>query len=304
MLNPSFLILLLLLARGASLSTEGPAEDPSDVDRTRCFDVLTHALAGESLGVRVHGAEALTSLGRPEPVLEAFRPQAESTEPVTRILVWRVLAAAEPEPAARRKYVERIRAAFVDPASPDRTHAVESLAKLGEPITDAERPHIRAISDEAGPSSPFALWRLVQAGEADAVARLAERLHSRDDVTRFRSAYVLGQIRSKYPVAEESLAAALATEPPDSSSRPMLFAAASSKTARDLFDDDTTIPSDRYFAAMFLADAGDLSDLPRLAGVLHHHHIDLRVSAAYAALKIKARSTRTTTPSPRRSPPR
>jgi HEAT repeat protein len=303
MLNPLFLILSLLIAGGTGLTDDGPAGLPPDVDRIRCFDVLNHALADESPGVRVHAAEALTSLGRPRPVLEAFRPQAESTEPVTRILVWRVLATAEPEWAERRKYVERIRAALLDPAGPDQTHAMESLAKLGEPIANAERHQIRVIADGPGPASPFALWRLVQSGEADAVARLAERLHSRDDVTRFRAAYVLGQIRPKYPVAEQSLAAASATEPRDSPSRPMLLAASGSKTARELLGDEAAAPGDRYFAAMFLADTGDPSDSPRLAGILRHHHSDLRVSAAYALLKINARSPGTTTPSPRRSPP-
>ena len=303
MLNSLLLILSSLIAGGPSPSADGPGGDLSDADRTRCVDVLIHALADGSPGVRVHAAEALTSLGRPGPVLDAFRPRAESTEPVTRILVWRVLAAAEPEPSTRRKFVERIRVAVLDPASPDQTHAMESLAKLGEPIADAERLHIRAVADEAAPASPFALWRLVQAGEAEAVARLAEHLHSRDDVTRFRAAYVLGQIRSKHPVAEKSLAVALATEPRDSPSRPMLRAAAGSKTARELLGDETAAPGDCYFAAMFLADSGDSSDFPRLAGILRHHHSDLRVSAAYALLKIKGRSSGMTIPGVRGRPP-
>jgi hypothetical protein len=231
-------------------------------------------------------------------VLDAFRPVAKSTEPLTRILVWRVLAAAEPEAEARRAYVERIRTALLDPVGPDRTHAMESLAKLNEPAADPERRLIREVADGAGPASPFALWRLAQSGEAEAVVRLGERLHSKDDVTRFRAAYVLGQIRSKHPAAENLLSAALATEPRDSPSRPMLLAAAGSKTARGLLGDEDAAPGDRYFAAMFPAETGDPSDAPRLAGILRHPHSDFRVSAAYALLKIKARSP-VTTPSPR-----
>jgi HEAT repeat protein len=292
------LLYLILVIGGTRASDDGPAAGPPDGEWDLCFDVLTRALRDESPGVRVHAAEALTSLGRPGPVLDAFRPMAMSTEPVTRILVWRVLAAAEPKAETRRAYVERIRAALLDPAGPDRTHAMESLAKLNEPAVGAECRLIREVADDAGPASPFALWRLVQAGEADAVARLAKGFHSRDDVTRFRAAYVLGRIRSKYPVAEELLLGALATEPRDSPSRPMLLAAAGSKTARELLGDENAAPGDRYFAAMILADTGDPSDSPRLAEILRHPHSDLRLSAAYALLKIKTRFPGTT-PSPR-----
>src|SRR6185312_13306010 len=118
-----------------------------------------NALDDESPTVRVHAAESLISLHRPEPALAAFRPIRDSMEPVQRVLVWRVLAAAEPEAGKRREYVERIRAVLLVPDGPDRTHAMESLAKLDQPAADAELQCIRDIAAGAGPASPFALWR-------------------------------------------------------------------------------------------------------------------------------------------------
>jgi solute:Na+ symporter, SSS family len=275
---------------GTRASSDGPAAGLPDGTRSLCDDVLTRALSDESPVVRVHAAESLTSLDRPEPVLEAFRPKSKTTEPVTRILIWRVLAAAEPEAETRRRYVERIRTVLLDPSSPDSIHAMESLAKLNEPAAGAERRLIRVVADGAGPASPFALWRLAQAGEGDSVARLAKLLHSNDGVTRLRAAYVLGRLRPRYPAARDALSAALATEPPDSPSRPMLRAAAGSDTARELLGDTDAGPVDRYFAAMFLADTGVPSDYPRLTNLLRNPHSDLRVGAAYALLKINARS--------------
>jgi hypothetical protein len=86
----------------------------TDSQRSRCYDVLIAALADPSPWVRVHAAEALVALQRPGRALAAFRPQAHSSEPQYRIVVWRVLAAAEPQANQRRYYVEPIRQAFLD----------------------------------------------------------------------------------------------------------------------------------------------------------------------------------------------
>jgi SSS family solute:Na+ symporter len=271
-------------------SAEGPAAKLADRERSRCYDVLIRALDDESRIVRVHAADVLIALGRSEVTLTAFRPQATTTEPEYRILVWRVLAAAEPEAEKRRTYVERIRAALLAPSSPDPIHAMESLAKLNEPVTDAERRSVHAVAEGTGPGSPFALWRLAKAGDADALNHLAKLLHSPDWITRFRAAYVLGRLRPAYPVAAPALAAALETEPHDSRARPMMCAAAGGNTARALLDDTKAAAGDRYFAAMFLAESGSPSDYPRLTALLDDPSSDLRVSGAYALLTIDARS--------------
>jgi SSS family solute:Na+ symporter len=271
-------------------SAAGPAAKLADLERSRCYDVLIRALDDESRIVRVHAAEVLISLGRSEAALAAFRPQASTTEPAYRILVWRVLAAAEPEAQTRRMYVARIRAALVAPTSPDPTHAMESLAKLNEPVNDAERRLVHAVAEGAGPGSPFAIWRLANAGDADAPLRLAKLLHSGDHVTRFRAAYVLGRLRPTYPAAATALVAALETEPHDSPARPMMRAATGGNRARELLDDTKAAPGDRYFAAIFLAESGSPSDYPRLTGLLDDSSSDLRVSAAFALLTIDGRS--------------
>ena len=271
-------------------SAESPAAKLADRERSRCYALLTRALEDESRTVRVHAAEALVSLGRSDLALAAFRPNGNTTEPEYRILVWRVLAAAEPEAEKRRMYTERIRAALLAPASPDKTHAMESLAKLNEPATEAERRNVHAVAEGAGPASPFALWRLARAGEKDAVDRLAKLLHSSDSVTRFRAAYVLGRVRPTYPAAAAALSAALETEPHESPARPMIRAAAGGNVSRELLDDTTAAPGDRYFAAMFLAETGSPSDYPRLTGLLGDPYSDLRVSGAYALLSLDAHS--------------
>jgi HEAT repeat protein len=259
----------------------------TEKDREQCFEVLTAGLKEESLGVRVHAAEALIALHRPEPALKAFASLRDTNEPKDRILVWRVLARAEPERARRDEYVSKIRAALCDTNGPDQTHAMEALAKLNEAVADGlERKIVRAIADAADAASPFALWRLALSGDETAVDKLATLVAAKDSATRFRAIYVLARLRPKFPAARNTLIDAMNKEPADSSLRPMLRAAIGGDSLRQVTADETLPAADRYFAAMFLADCGTPADDPILKPLLSDSNSDVRIAAAYALLKI------------------
>lgn len=284
----------LALIGAAWVRADGPDRTLNDGMRTRCYDILVDALADTSPWVRVHAAEALVSLKYPEPALAAFRSQAETSEPQYRVVVWRVLAAAEPDPTQRRHYVQRIRQALLDPDGPDQTHAMEALAKLREPAADdAERRRIREVADGGGPASPFAVWRLAQSNDAIAIDRLVELLGADDATTRARAAYVLGRLQPLPASAAEAVSAALAQEPDDSPARPMLRVALGGESTRALAQDAHVAPPGRYFAAMSLAERGTVSDYAILTGLLNDPDSDVRVGAAYAVLRIHGRTAAT-----------
>jgi SSS family solute:Na+ symporter len=265
--------------------------------RTRCYGVLTDATANASQWVRVHAAEALVSLNHPAPALAAFRPLAETTEPRYRVVVWRVLAAAEPDAAQRRMYVQRIRTALLDPGGPDQTHAMEALAKLREPAAgDAERRCIHEIADGAGPTSPFALWRLWQAGDTGAVDRLVKLLSDGDATTRARAAYVLGRLQPLPTTAGTAVSMALMKEPSDSPAHSMLRSAIGGQAVRDLARDPHADPSGRYIAATWLAEFGNTGDDELLTPLLHDPHQGVQVGAAFALLHIDQRAASTAGP--------
>lgn len=291
------LVSLPLIAAGGLHAGESPGSAVNDAQRSRCDEVLLAALKDASPWVRVHAAEALTALKRPEPALAAFRPIAHTSEPKYRVVVWRVLAAAESEAGRRREYVERIRQAFLSTNGPDRTHASEALAKLGEPAADdVERRMIEEVAKAAGPESPFALWRIAQSGDATAVDRLAKLLQADDVTTRARAAYVLGRLRPSSRNVADAFSAALAKEPADSPARAMIRAATGADSARVLASDEIVPPSGRYFAAMTLAETGTAGDQTLLAKLLDDPDSDVRVGAAYAILRIHGRTTAVTRP--------
>ena len=173
---------------------DAPPAALSPAERARLVRVLTDA-SGRRDFVGVHAAEALLDVGLPELARKAFEPQADLTQPAYRIGVWRVMARVETEKARRARYVERIRAVLLDEKATDRVHAVETLAKLNEPIvTDAERRAVETMANDPA-AGPFALWRLVQAKDASAMDRLTAALKGSDEIGRNRAAYALQWLR-------------------------------------------------------------------------------------------------------------
>lgn len=93
---------------------------------------------------------------------------------------------------------------------------MEALAKFDEPIAEADRRCSHEVADDAGPASPFALWRLARADDESAVDRRAKLLQAKDMVTRPRAIHVLRRLPPKHPVVVQVQLAGLAAEPPDS----------------------------------------------------------------------------------------
>jgi len=278
-----------MLASVAIAATLPGRDRPSP--RARCYDVLIAALKDDSQWVRAHAAEALVQSNRPDPALDAFRPLADTAEPKYRVVVWRILAQAEPEAADRRRYIERIRTALLDRDGPDQTHAMEALAKLHEPAADdGERALVRDIADGGGPMSPFAVWRLAQANDPASVERLVKLLRSHDAVTRARAAYVLGRLAPLPQTVTVAIADVLKSERPDSPAHAMLRTAHGPDGAREVAKDIKGLPSGRYLAGMYLAERGTVDDVAMLGQLLDAADPDVRVAGAFALLMIDGRT--------------
>jgi hypothetical protein len=138
--------------------------------RAECEKILVDSMCDESAWTRVRAAEALAKLGRVDAARNGLQKDAATTEPMIRIVTWRVLARAAETAETRASIVERIRNVLLDPAAPDRTHALEALAKLAEPMrSDVERKLVHDFAEAGEGNAPFALGRqaLVEAAVAD-----------------------------------------------------------------------------------------------------------------------------------------
>ena len=82
----------------SAVSELSPVSTP---ERQTLVNILTEALSRRDF-VGIHAAEALIAIGNPQPVVEAFEPQLNSTEPKYRIGVLRVLARCETDPLMPR----------------------------------------------------------------------------------------------------------------------------------------------------------------------------------------------------------
>src|SRR3954471_19064104 len=80
---------------------------------------------------RIHAAEVLCEHGHGYRITAAMQAEAETTDPMYRLGVWRVLPRVAKDDAERQRYVDRIRRVMFDETAPDRAGAAESLAKLG-----------------------------------------------------------------------------------------------------------------------------------------------------------------------------
>ena len=189
----------------------------------------------------------------------------------------------------------------IDPQAPDRIHAIETLAKLGDRLLNPELKQAVIASAAADlPTAPYARWLLAGAGGATEVKQLAELLDSKNPDVRLVAAYGLEWLKVKDPAIRAQLAKVAEQEPADSAARPYLLAAAWSlpvddRSATEFRTASLTLANSgakgtRAVAASALADLGDRGDISGLENWLSDPDADVRAAAATALLRIGRRT--------------
>lgn len=122
---------------------------------------LKELLHTQAEWVKVHVAEFLIWENQDVDEVRTVFLQEErefGKQPRYRIGIWRVLAQAAGTPEERKRWSDRIRAVYDDPACTDRLHAIETLAKLGMPV-DVRRDWIEEIkADHVDAFTIYQLW--------------------------------------------------------------------------------------------------------------------------------------------------
>ena len=294
---------VVLLLMGPARAGADSAPTPQDDDRqSRAIAELKRALREESQWIKVHAAEALLALSLDDEVLPTFESELKSHGEVLeyRVSIWRVLAKAATKEAVRAQFIDKIRAAALDPRGPDAVHALESLAKLRTAIAPQERSRVKTLADSRGGDAiPYSRWLLALGGDPEDIQALALLLSSSEAETRGNAAYALRHLAKFLPVEVKSKLAESARSEPVSPSRIYLVSAAyvtaANEEQRKTFHAlllpylDSGTVAEKYEAVAALAVAGDESDLPTIETALTDPEADVRVAAANAALRIARR---------------
>ncbi|CAG5002415.1 hypothetical protein DYBT9275_02886 [Dyadobacter sp. CECT 9275] len=279
--------------------------------------ILRDVLSGQSEWVKVHAAEYLLWSGYPEGVKETFLEEEKrsGTKPPYRIGIWRVLAQAATGETEKKAFTDKIKAVFLDSTATDRTHAVETLAKLRiSPLADDQPLTKKTLNGPVSPLSLYTLWSVAfttQDSLRKAPAKLLEMiLNAGDDVT-FKTipAYALRQIKGLSDQEWEQLADAALAEPAASPARVYMLSAAFTTAsagspkreqihAELLKYKNATSKGDVAEMAAALADSGSEDDIPLLVSLFKDtaqlsseaDKADVAASAAHAVLRIMKRN--------------
>ncbi len=303
-LTGSLIVTTLTLLLPCPAHCQAPASSDQRSLRDQALAVLHKGLAEGQQFVKVHAAEYLIWNGHPGGVEPVFREEIKTAGPDYRIGVWRIFANLAGENSAQRAlYVDKIRAAAVNPHSPDRLNATETLAKLGF----HERLHAIVASAANGPDGirGMARWVLANSDMASDEAYLTQLLNSPVRDERLFTAYALRWLKTIRPASLVALQTALETEPTDSPVRPYLLSAifvhsAGPQQAQAKHELQAYVSSDndgakKEFCAV-LAMSGSSGDLTLLQKLLKDPDLDIQVNAGHAILKILSRAEPSNSP--------
>ena len=293
----SWFVASVLLAAAAPA---GAAVDPPEISavsvelRERAVGVLRQAL--ENRSARIEAAHFLLALDYPQGVRDAVAGILED-QPQSRIDRWGVLARASNRPQHNRTWVEKIERVFDDPNAPDRLHALETLAKLGEFPASLQTANSQAPAHR-GPAGIYADWIRAAAGDIDAEATLADLLSAPEPVVRAQAAYVVFELAEISPETWAKLDQAAGNEPPNTLAGAYLASAAFVHAPEDRRDHwraafvkngPRVNQRQRYQLAAALARRGEDADLPILEALLDDSEPGVRAAAANAILRIGRR---------------
>lgn len=271
--------------------------------------------------IKVHAAEYLIWTGHTEGPLKEFLKEEKlhSTEPKYRVVIWRVLAQAEKDPARKKMWLSKMYDAYKDMNGPDRTHASEALAKLKQPVA-VLFPEATAKTLESSDRhlQTYALWASSY-GSQSAMNKNREKfvdmaLTDHDPIIRRISAYILRKMKCLNIQQWDKVVATALSTPADNElyvtylttalvTAPNHANAAKLAQIHSLLVKGAAkyVAGQRIEIGQAFAEKGTKKDLPLMEGYMSDKDsagiydpksddgADVRAAAAYAILEINSR---------------
>ncbi len=280
---------LLLATVGVFGGGAGARADDAAL-RDRALEALRGAESGDVIK-SMHAAEVLAWDGYGAEVSAQYRKQLPTAAGRARVVVWRVLAQSDPDPAARSRYVRLVRDAALDTKSPDAEFDLESLAKLG--YAGRETPFVELAAHGEPVMKILARWVIANSGRSHDEAYLAELLDLPDSRNRGIAAYALRFLKQLHPETIRKLEAKYEAEPASGAGR--VFFVTTLYThgpARDrqklkrelLMYADKGNEEARYQSLLTVGRWADREDLPEFQRYLSDPDADIRIAASHAIL--------------------
>lgn len=273
----------------------------ADALAERAKAVLYEILERDETWIKIHAAEALLVGGEAITMRKRFldlAPKADSS--LYRVGVWRVLATTSATLAERAECIEQVSKIFLSPSAPDRSQALETLCKIGAPLSGLLLDRVRSIeADEGDPIRPLALWALAAMGDQNALRGIASLLSSPVPRSRLIAAYSLRWLRTSDPTTLRLLVQAADAEAPGTDAQAYLLSAAFALVA-----DSSRMPVWRASLEQVLAHGSMGARWEAANGMLAHststslsHYLpllnnpgaDTRIGAAMTILYVRAR---------------
>lgn len=252
--------------------------------RERCLEVLNEGVRSDEFWPAMHAAEGLTVAGHGAQLVPQLASRLRSEADDQR----RCGLARELVRIGQTRYAKVLLEILADRESEGRTHAAESLFKVGE---TGDGVALRAASGETDQPTLrlMACAALASHGNADAIDIVRDTLSSDEEDLRRVAAWILGRVGgpSDVPRLKESLA--LATEPLTAAYVHHSLAALGDEEGltqlRDNLDSDD--PALRTYAAKFAGDARATSVATKLIAQLDDESVDARIRAAQTLLELE-----------------
>lgn len=273
---------------------------PTDAAPLRSRAILREIQAQDETWVKIHAAEARIAGGEAAAVRRDFLALAAKADAYPyRVGIWRVLAGTAPTPADRASAVAAVEKIFLNPASPDRSQALETLGKLGVRLQGPSLDAVRQLA-ASGPDGlrGIALWSLRRAGEPQALERLCALLRSPIERQRVIAAYALRWLQETDADALRQLATAADAEPATSTAYAYLQSAAyalhADPTRHDVWRSrlfgvlEKGSVEARWEACNGLLAQSRPADLPQYLPLLDDPESDTRIGAALTFLHLAA----------------
>lgn len=331
---PFILIIGLTIMSTAITGCSHQHTDSSRVSeslRMEALQELRENLRNQEKWEKVHAAEYLLWLGYPEGVKEEYEKEEAKfgNDAPYRIGVWRVLAQCAANTEGRRKYIDKILAAFKDREGNDRLHAAETLAKLKvNLLSEAPDASREILGGEQNSLFMYTLAGAALGDDADGRKNFRQLLElttagEKKPQLQMQGAYALRLLGVPSQDDWRALADKALREPADSAAKTYLVSSAFVTAPDDMSPMSETLSAlrgalikakespvkgFRAEMAVALGERGSGTDLPVLLALLHNEqplnsgnltsreeiiatpeNADVRSAAAYAILKLAGR---------------